>query len=597
MGFAKILLPEMSMVATETRPARPQLAVQPSILLQRKLAAMRRRHLTVAVLTGVAMALAVGVELLALAMFFDWWLDLPYGVRLLLLIVQFAVFTFILLTMVVRPWLRQPDDDELALMVERARPEFRGRLIATIQLTRSSEVAPGTSAAMVDALVEETEAHAQPVDFAKIIATDRLQRFGLVALVVLVMGFGGFAYGRSVAVDLLKRVFLSNIPVPRKTRVVVLDGNKVVGRGDSVRLEAYAQGIIPRTGRVEVRYRTRRTQSYSLEQNRDNKIHFGKTIDNVQESFTYTMFLNDGHSETYTVNTLARPTVAAMECEQIFPAYTSLAPVKRPLGDLALLAGSTLKLKIAATKDLQKAAIRFSGVQGEIPLQLDLAQPRALNGEFVVPPKGMNGFSIYMLDTENMESQETAVYRVDVIPDKPPVVKITYPERKEELITRHAIMIVGIDALDDFAIAKLRLRYKIAPDAAQLAQPSPAASQFVGPVAGRYVDGAIELDLESENPQHVRRRLEWKIGEFRPTLSEGTVIEYWLEAEDNNSATGPGITSSEHLLAKVVSEAEKRADLLNRAGDTLGSISDVASDQEKLNRNLGAIIREKTGSR
>jgi len=44
-----------------------------------------------------------------------------------------------------------------------------------------------------------------------------------------------------------------------------------------------------------------------------------------------------------------------------------------------------------------------------------------------------------------------------------------------------------------------------------------------------------------------------------------------------------------------VSEAEKRTDLLNRAGDTLGSISDVAADQEKLNRNLGTLIREKTG--
>jgi hypothetical protein len=411
------------------------------------------------------------------------------------------------------------------------------------------------------------------------------------------MGLGGFIYGRAVTVDLLKRVFLSNAPVPRKTRVVVIDGNRIVGRGDSVRLEAFAQGIIPGTGQVEVRYPSRRTQSYPLEQNRDNKIHFGRTIENVQESFIYTIFLNDGHSDTFTVTTVPRPAVATMECEQVFPAYTGLPPAKRPLGDLALLAGSTLKLNITATKDLQNAAIRLSGVDAELPLHLDPAQPRKLSGEFVVPPKGLNGFSIAMLDTENMESRDSAVYRVDVIPDKAPTVKITYPERKEELITRHATMIIGIDALDDFAIAKLRLRYKIASDPAHLASPTPpAAAQFVGAVS-RYIEDVIELDLEEANPQRVRRRLEWKIGEFRPTLSEGTAIEYWIEAEDNNNATGPGIASSEHQLAKVVSEAEKRADLLNRAGDTLGSITDVTSDQEKLNRNLGTIIREKTGSR
>ncbi len=582
----------MSAATTERRGGM-QFTVQPSALLLGKLAALRRRHVAVAVLTGVAMIAAVSIELGALAMFFDWWLNLPYGLRLLSLIVQLAVFAFILLKMVVHPLLRQPDNDDLALMVERSRPEFRGRLIAATQLTRSPDVA-GTSAAMVDALVEETEAHAQAVDFQKIVPLDRLRRFGMLALVVFVMGLGGFIYGRAVTVDLLKRVFLSNIPVPRKTRVVVIDGNKVVGRGDSVRLEAFAQGIIPQTGRVEVRYPSRRTQSYPLEQNRDNKIHFGRTIENVQESLTYTIFLNDGHSDTFTVTTVPRPTVATMECEQVFPAYTGLPPAKRPLGDLALLAGSTLKLNITATKDLQSAAIRLSGMDTEIPLQLDPAQPRNLTGEFVVPPKGLNGFSIFMLDTENMESRDSAVYRVDVVPDKPPTVKITYPERKEELITRHATMIIGIDALDDFAIAKVRLRYKIASDPAQLSSPTPpATSQFVGAVS-RYIEDAIELDLEDANPQRVRRRLEWKIGDFRPTLSEGTAIEYWIEAEDNNNATGPGIASSEHQLAKVVSEAEKRADLLNRAGDTLGSLTDVTTDQEKLNRNLGTIIREKT---
>jgi hypothetical protein len=106
----------------------------------------------------------------------------------------------------------------------------------------------------------------------------------------------------------------------------------------------------------------------------------------------------------------------------------------------------------------------------------------------------------------------------------------------------------------------------------------------------------IDLDLEDQ-AQRLRRRYEWKIGAFTPLLSEGAVLEYWVEVEDNNNATGPGIGSTEHQLAKVVSEAEKRADLLNRAGDYLGSISDVAADQERLNKNLGLIIRAKAGMR
>src|SRR5258705_11949477 len=102
-----------------------------------------------------------------------------------------------------------------------------------------------------------------------------------------------------------------------------------------------------------------------------------------------------------------------------------------------------------------------------------------------------------MLDTEDMESRDSAVYRIDIIPDRPPTVKITYPERKEELVTRQAMMIVGIDALDDFAIGKVRLRYKV-------------------DTLDNGAEKAIELDLEVENPKRQRRDHEWKLGDFRP---------------------------------------------------------------------------------
>jgi len=183
-----------------------------------------------------------------------------------------------------------------------------------------------------------------------------------------------------------------------------------------------------------------------------------------------------------------------------------------------------------------------------------------------------------MLDTDHMESRDSAVYRVDVLPDKIPVARLTYPERKEELVTRVATLLVGFDAADDFRIAKVRLKYK--------------ADTFA---AG--AEKALELELGGEQPARLRRRYEWRLPETLPGILEGSTIEYWIEVEDNNNATGPGIGSTDHQLAKVVSDAEKRADLLNRAGDYLSSISDVAADQEKLNQSLGRIIREKAGLR
>src|SRR6185369_2557804 len=179
-------------------------------------------------------------------------------------------------------------------------------------------------------------------------------------------------------------------------------------------------------------------------------------------------------------------TVATIECEQEYPAYTGIKPAKRSLGDLSLLAGSKLRLQAIATKPLQSASIKLAGIEGEFPMQLNKDNNKSISGEFPIPAKGLTGFSIQMLDTDNMESRDSAIYRIDLVPDKAPVVRITYPDRKEELITRQATMIVGIDAMDDFQISKVRLRYKIIPIApdltgtdVQLLEPPPLIEKSV----------------------------------------------------------------------------------------------------------------------
>src|ERR1051325_10181155 len=191
-----------------------------SSLLQAKLNALGRRHVAVHALTGLSMGIVVGIELLALAMFLDWWLELPWWLRLVSLTVQLGVFTYILIRFILAPILSRPDEDQLALMVEKARPEFRTRLIAAIQLVRPGALPPGASRSLVGALVEETEALARPNDFRDIVSSDRLKKFGLTAILVPLIASMGFLAGRQTCGDLLRRVFLANIPVPRKTRIV-----------------------------------------------------------------------------------------------------------------------------------------------------------------------------------------------------------------------------------------------------------------------------------------------------------------------------------------------------------------------------------------
>lgn len=547
--------------------------VTPSLLLQQKIQAVRRKQVGVSAGTGLAILVCAIVLLLGAQMLSDWWLDLSWAARAAVLAFNIGIFGYLAFQHVLLPVIKKPDDDAVALIAEKALPQFHSRLIAAIQLARPGGVTPGESSALAQAMIEETEELAEPIEFEKIIKTDRLKRIAALAGVIFVAGLGGFLAGGKSSVDLLKRAFLSNTPVPRKTHIAGVTGNLVVGRGDSVTIMVVANGLLPSRGRLFLKS-ARRSQEFQLEPDKDTRGKFSRTIENVQESFHYVAQVNDGLSGTYRVEVIPRPTIASIQAEQVYPPYTKLGAVKRALGDLTLLAGSRLILKAKATKDLQRATVKLAGLDQDVPMLINPQALKDLSAEIQIPAKGMNGFSIDMLDTHGMASHDTAVYRVDVTPDKAPAAKITYPDRKEELITKHATLIVGFEIVDDFQITKARLRYKIGTDE-------------------KSAENAIELDLAGERPQRLRRRHEWKIGAFNPLPPEGTSIEFWVEAEDNNDVTGPGVGSSEHQIAKVVSEDEKRADLLNRAGDYLGSIGDVATDQEKLNQSLGALILEK----
>jgi hypothetical protein len=546
-------------------------------VLSEKLAALRRRHVSVQTVTGLALVTILSLELFAFALFLDWWLELPRWVRFFAVFAQFSFGTCLFVLQVFIPWLRQPTEDELALMVERARPEFRSRLIATVQLARAGAAAPNTSLSLIGALRDETRSLAATMDFQSIVPVERLKVLGITALLVVLVSFAGTLAGGDITGALVRRALLSSEPVPRKTRIVVPEDDRLVGVGDNVRLEAFAQGILPRNGKVEVKYRSRRAQEFSLEQNRESLSHFGRTLENVQEDFTYLFTLGDGVSSTFNVRAVPRPAVATMQCEQVFPAYTGLKNVTRSLGDLSLLAGSRLNLKIAATKEVTFGELRLVGLESNVTLRLDVKNRHELTGQLRVPTKGLTGLQVQMIDPDGMEGRDAAVYRVDVLPDKTPVVRVTSPDRKEELVTQQAALLIGFDATDDFQIAELRLKFRMAGDGG--------------------VEKSVALDLEGAKAAKLRRRYEWRIAETMPEAREGSVIEYWLEAEDNNNVTGPGLGVSERQMVKVVSEAEKRADLLNRASDFLGSINDLVTDQEKLNRNLGDMIRAKTGMR
>jgi len=546
----------------------------PSAVLQRKIAGVRRKQIVVSVGAGLAVAITSVVVLLAAQMLGDWWFELTLTARIAVLVADLLVVGAIIWQGVVRP-IREPlDDDEAALLVEQHAPGLASRLIAALQLPRAAEAQ--RAPALVNWLVIETEKLTVDLDFRRVISIKTLAVNALIAVVLVAAGTEAYRRTLPESGQLLRRVFLANVPVPRKTRVECVTRDQLIARGESIYIEAIAHGVVPPEGKLTVHTASGRTQTFTMTPAHNNRSRFSRKLENVLETLTYRVKLNDGTTESYRVTVEPQPTISGLKCVQVYPAYTKLGTTPRALGDLALLAGSTLQIEGLATKPLKQARIRLASSNRELPATVDPQNPRRLTGEFVIPVGGLIGFSVPLLDQRGLRSRDEVVYRVDIVPDRAPSVSITYPTRKEELVTAEGTLVVAFEASDDFGIGKVAIRYK---------------------VNQSDKEETTELDLEGATPKTLRRRYEWPLKNIQPPLAEGSTIEFWVEARDTNDATGPGITVTEHYFAKIVSAEEKRKDLLSRFDDSLNSLQNVVGDQEKLNQSLGELIRARSGWR
>jgi hypothetical protein len=123
-----------------------------------------------------------------------------------------------------------------------------------------------------------------------------------------------------------------------------------------------------------------------------------------------------------------------------------------------------------------------------------------------------------------------------------------------------------VSVKDDYGVKQLRLMY----------------------VIGNAPPQPLLLGTDQAIGRLKRVEHDWKIVDLKPPV--GTNIEYWIEAEDGRDPK-PGVGESRHLYAVVVTDDEKRRDLQNRATDSITGVNETAINQEKLNRELGEIIR------
>ena len=552
----------------------------PGNLLQR-LHGLRRRHKLVGLTTGFSKMVGAICLLLLAQGISDWWFDLPWIAR-----AGFFLADIVLLGSLYRSDLdtalrKRLGLAETALMVEKKWPQLQQSVIASVELSGGARYSTRGSRQLLDVMLEQARARTTSLNFNEVVSTLALRRWLILGGAALLATGAVAVTAWPASLTLLQRIFLLNVPLPTRTIVIPITRDLVTPLGSDVEISAMAQGVIPTNGRITVTYATGAPQEFPVKVDPEKPATFSFTLHNVQTDFRYSFHLNDGHGPEFTVKAKTPPSLKGLACEEIFPDYTGLTPRKLAPTELALLVGSHLHVEATCHDALKSATIVLQGLTKTIDATLSEGRTH-LEADIPIPAKDLTGFSIHLLDDSGVSSSNETIYPITLVPDNPPLVKIVEPVDDQESITLRAKPVIAFEASDDYGLAKLSINYQLIPPMIPGEQDARPPSEVE----------SIPVEIK---PANAGRNYEFilDVASQAPAWQEGYSVNYWVEATDNNTATGPGITRTEHKQFSVVSIETKQAEFLKRLKENAAEIDSLSGTTQKISNDVGETIPRK----
>jgi hypothetical protein len=562
-----------------------------SQMIRSKLAAAKAKHSLVASGTGIAQAVVFFIAWIAGMMIFDWAAELPWWLRFILLLLGLGGVGYILYRSAIKPVIKAPDVEALALKVEGAEPQFRTRLIAAIQFGALPALPAGASPSLVRVTLEEADQIAAPLNFSRVIKTDTFLKTMGAAILVLIVGLVIAFAGGDRLQNLLQRAFLSTVDLFTRTRVYDLTQVTKVAQGDTVILTARTEGTLVDSGRVMVRFGKGKTIPYPILPTKDDKSVFSTPIPSVQENFSYMIRINDGHTQWKTIEVKTRPAAKQTSYEIKLPAYTGLDNIKSTgAGGLTVLPGSQVTVNIQSTKTLaspgtvvRRHILRKNEAGSEVETIKEYEMKVGGGGgdkasATVDIVEGTAKLTVQLYDAEGITNKEAAVCPILIATDEAPMARITRPERKKILATKAAVVNVEYYAQDDFRLGSVVLKYRVDEGPEITVDSGIPANALPNPAAGE-----IKWDLAKVQVPVDAQGLPTK-----PAI-EGSNIEFWIEARDTNTQLEggqPSVGKSDKHMVTIVTKAEKQAELMSQLGESMTQIQGVKESQESASRDL-----------
>ena len=237
--------------------------------------------------------------------------------------------------------------------------------------------------------------------------------------------------------------------------ISVKPGNAPIARGGEELIAAALQGF--QSERVELLVRTADTASWSrLAMAPDSSGHFTFRLFDIAARTEYAVEANGVRSGVFHLDVAALPYVKQLDLEYRFPAYTQLSPKRvDSTGDIAALKGTMVRIHVTPT--LATAGGRVI-VDGGDTLRLAPTADGTLIAMLRVDRSGF--YKVELQGPDGHMVTGSLDYHIDMLPDRPPVVRFTKPGRDLKVLSVDEVYSEA-RAEDDYGVARLDLVYAV----------------------------------------------------------------------------------------------------------------------------------------
>jgi hypothetical protein len=239
-------------------------------------------------------------------------------------------------------------------------------------------------------------------------------------------------------------------------RIAVEPGNVTIARGADLAVSAALVGFSSDSATVSVRRGAATTWETIAMTPSTRTGQYTVRVFDIDSTSEYIVEADGIRSPIFSIAVVDRPYVKSLALDYRFPAYTGLAPeTVDDGGDIAAVRGTTVLVRATPTMATRGGRLVLEGGD-TVALTLDSAG--TLSGALRVNKAGF--YRVELLAADGTMVPGSLDYVIDVLPDRPPTVRIAEPGRDVK-VTRLEEVFASVEAEDDYGVAKVDLVYSV----------------------------------------------------------------------------------------------------------------------------------------